>query len=167
MEHTKKFVLVDPRFVRPSMRDKALSGLDSDISNILNDDVSDEIKVNRYISALSRFKNIFVPPPSPPGAPPPQPQAAVAPPQVPMPQAQPQAASVTYKVMKPPKRPHKRAKVVTDASLWERALQTPAKKSLEWIDDVPVKRTKRLQTKKKFDSQWLVESKKKKSWVQK
>src|SRR2546425_5724020 len=44
MEHTKKFVLVDPRFVRPTMRDKVLSGLDTEISNILNSDVSDEIK---------------------------------------------------------------------------------------------------------------------------
>src|SRR6266516_3941460 len=106
MEHMKKFVLVDPQFVRPSMRDKALSGLDSDISNILNDDVSDETKVNRYISALSRFKNISAPPPPPP---PPQPAAAVAQPQVP--QVQPQAAPVGYKVSRPPKRPHKHPKV--------------------------------------------------------
>jgi len=160
MEHTKKFVLVDPRFVRPTMRDKALSGLDVDISNILNDDVSDEIKVNRYISALSRFKNISAPPPPPP----PQPQAAVAQPQVP--QLQPQAAPAGYKVSRLPKRPHKRPKVDVDPSLWERALRTPAKKSLDWID-VPAKRTKRLQTEKKFDSQWLVESKKKRSWIQK
>jgi len=41
MEHTKKFVLVDPRFVRPSMRDKVLSRLDTDISAILNNDESD------------------------------------------------------------------------------------------------------------------------------
>jgi len=44
MEHTKKFVLMDPRFVRPSMRDKVLSRLDQDISNILDSDASDEAK---------------------------------------------------------------------------------------------------------------------------
>ena len=57
MEHTKKFVLVDPRFARPSMRDKALSGLDSDISSILESDEPDEIKARNYAATLSRFKN--------------------------------------------------------------------------------------------------------------
>jgi len=62
MEHTKKFVLVDPRFVRPSMRDKVLSGLDSDISNILNSEESDEIKAKNYAATLSRFRNYSDPP---------------------------------------------------------------------------------------------------------
>src|SRR5271163_967510 len=62
MEHTKKFVLTDPRFVRPSMRDKTLSGLDADISNILDSDASDEIKAKNYAATLSRFKHIYNPP---------------------------------------------------------------------------------------------------------
>jgi len=62
MEHAKKFVLVDPRFVRPSMRDKTLSGLDADISNILESDASDEMKAKNYAATLSRFKHIYNPP---------------------------------------------------------------------------------------------------------
>jgi hypothetical protein len=61
MEHAKKFVLTDPRFVRPSIRNKALSGLDTDISNILESDASDEIKAKSYAAALSRLKNISNP----------------------------------------------------------------------------------------------------------
>src|SRR5438876_9739159 len=61
MEHTKKFVLVDPRFARPSMRDKVLSGLDTEISDILNSDVPDEMKARSYISALARFRNYSAP----------------------------------------------------------------------------------------------------------
>ena len=62
MEHTKKFVLMDPRFVRPSMRDKALSGLDSIIADILNSGDSDDIKAKSYVTALSRFRNYSTPP---------------------------------------------------------------------------------------------------------
>jgi len=62
MDHTKKFVLVDPRFARPSMRDKVLSGLDTEISDILNSDVPDEMKARSYISALARFRNYSAPP---------------------------------------------------------------------------------------------------------
>src|SRR5271163_1126845 len=62
MEHTQKFVLVDPRFVRPSMRDRTLSGLDADISNILESDASDEMKPKNYADTLSSFKHIFNPP---------------------------------------------------------------------------------------------------------
>jgi hypothetical protein len=62
MEHTKKFVLMDPRFARPSMQDKTLSGLDSDISNILSSDASDEAKAKSYAATLQRFKNIYNPP---------------------------------------------------------------------------------------------------------
>lgn len=53
---------MDPRFVRPSMRDKALSGLDSAIADILNSDDSDDIKAKSYITALSRFRNYSNPP---------------------------------------------------------------------------------------------------------
>src|SRR5271163_4687756 len=62
MEHTKKLVLADSRFVRSSMRDKALSGLDADISNILESDATDEMKAKNYAATLSRFKHIFNPP---------------------------------------------------------------------------------------------------------
>ena len=48
---------MDPRFVRPSMRDKALSGLDGEISEILNSDLSDELKAKQYSATLSRFRN--------------------------------------------------------------------------------------------------------------
>jgi len=61
MEHTKKFVLMDPRFVRPSMRDKVLSRLDQDISNILDGDASDEAKAKSYAATLHHFKNIYNP----------------------------------------------------------------------------------------------------------
>ena len=80
MEHTKKLVLVDPRFSRPTMKDKVLSRLDNDISSILNSDASDEAKVNSYMSALSHFNVVSSLqrgplPPLPQGL---QPQAAVA-----------------------------------------------------------------------------------------
>src|SRR6267154_4370398 len=103
MEHTKKFVLVDPRFVRPTMRDKVLSTLDSDISNILNSNDSDEIKAKNYISTLARFRNLSAPvkpekiTPVSSAPPPPPPPSQVAP--------------VAYKTTRPPKRPHKRVKI--------------------------------------------------------
>ena len=61
MEHTKKFILVDPRFARPSMKDKALSGLDTDISSILESDEPYEIKVQKYAASLKRFKSYSAP----------------------------------------------------------------------------------------------------------
>ena len=61
MEHTKKFILVDPRFARPSMKDKALSGLDTDISSILESDEPDEIKMQKYAASLKRFKSYSAP----------------------------------------------------------------------------------------------------------
>ena len=63
MEHTKKYVIMDPRFVKPTMREKALSGLDSDIHNILESDEPDDIKVKQYISTLNRYRNYSEPPP--------------------------------------------------------------------------------------------------------
>ena len=135
MEHTKKFVLVDPRFVRPTMRDKVLSGLDTEISNILNSDVSDEIKARSYVSALARFRNYSVTPKrEEPKAPPPAPAPTPAP--------LPSIPTVSFKTTTPPKRTHKRARVesedvapLLDPSLW--------------------RRTQRQQTKKKFGSQWI------------
>ena len=133
MEHTKKLVLVDPRFVRPSMKEKALSELDNDISSILNGNESDEAKAKSYISALARFRNLSAPPkiekPVPPPPPPPQP-------------------AVGYKAMRPPQRSHKRAKIevapLDDPTLWQRRLRTPAKRKLEdqWIKESPKKKKK-------------------------
>lgn len=48
---------MDPRFVKPSMRDKALSGLDGEITSILNSEADDELKAKQYSAALSRFRN--------------------------------------------------------------------------------------------------------------
>ena len=80
------------------MRDKALSGLDTAISNILNNDASDELKAKSYMSALVRYKNLSAPP---------KPEKVV-----PIPQLS-AAPSVAFKAMSPPKRPHKRVKVET------------------------------------------------------
>src|SRR6266516_1093514 len=133
MEHTKKMVLVDPRFARPTMTDKLLSGLDNDISSILNSDASDEAKARSYTVALSRFKTFSSPPRGPPRGPPPQglqPQAAVAA----VPALMSKAAPVTYKTSKPPKRLHKRTKpklpAVDDPSFWQRELRTPSKRKM-------------------------------------
>src|SRR5437899_1947411 len=135
MEHTKKFVLVDPRFVRPSMRDKVLSGLDTEISDILNSDVSDEIKARSYVSALARFRNYSVPPVE--RAPVAAAAAAAA-----APAATPVAApAVPFKALTPLKRPHKRVKDETvdivhslDDPLWRRTQRTHTKKfGSQWI----------------------------------
>lgn len=126
MEHTKKFILVDPRFARPTMQDKVLSGLDNDISNILNSDDSDEIKVNNYISALSRFKNISTPQKR---------QHATSQPSQPA-----QIPDVTLKASSPLKR--KRVKVETSQT-------NPSFDQPLW------RRTQRAQTKKKFGPQWV------------
>src|SRR6267154_1385888 len=151
MEHTKKFVLVDPRFVRPSMREKALSELDTDISNILNSDVSDELKARSYVSALARFKNYSAPPKSE------EPKALPPPPPPPPPPAVP---AVPFKTVSPLKRPRKRVKV----------------ESLDIVPspDQPLwRRTQRSSTKKKFGPQWIeynAQSKKKKksrsNWIE-
>src|SRR6267154_708417 len=132
MEHTKKFVLVDPRFVRPSMRDKALSGLDT--SNILNEDVSDELKAKSYVSALARFRNISAPP---------KPVKTAPTPQLP--------STVAFKATIPPKRPHKSVKVesvpTADPTLWRRTHRTPSKKKFgsQWLSftESPSKKKKK------------------------
>ena len=43
------------------MKDKALSGLDTDISSILESDEPDEIKVQKYAASLKRFKSYSAP----------------------------------------------------------------------------------------------------------
>ena len=43
------------------MKDKALSGLDTDISSILDSDEPDEIKMQKYAAALKRFKTYSAP----------------------------------------------------------------------------------------------------------
>ena len=134
MEHAKKFVLVDPRFVRPSMRDKALSGLDVDISNILKSDEPDEIKVRNYMTALSRYKNYSSPPKSTPPPPPETPQPAPLIPAV--------SPVLQYKVNTLSKRSGKRVEIEPlerDSSLGQQL----------W------RRTQRKQTKKKFGPQWI------------
>lgn len=147
MDHTRKYVLTDPRFVRPSMQDKVLSALDTDIANILNSEESDEVKAKRYFSTITRFKNISSPKPAH--------QTPTPPPPPPPLQAIPTVPSVSFKAQSPPKRPHKRVKVesasTADPNLWRRTQRTP--------------------TKKKYGSQWLTfsdPSKKKKSlksWI--
>ena len=55
-------MLVDPRFARPTIREKTLSGLDSEIDHILNSDVSDDVKVHNYATVLRRHKSYSFPP---------------------------------------------------------------------------------------------------------
>ena len=120
------------------MRDKVLSALDTDISGILNDDVSDEIKAKNYLTVLTRFRNLSAPPKKAvPPPPPPAADPAAAPPAAaaPQPQPQPQDAVASYKAVGTPKRPHKRRKVEIDPTLWKRTLRTPSKKkfSPQWL----------------------------------
>jgi hypothetical protein len=61
----KKFVLVDPLLYRPSLSEKSLSGLDSEIRNTLNSQLPDDEKAKLYVSALRRFKAYDTPPPQP------------------------------------------------------------------------------------------------------
>src|ERR1700690_130392 len=56
MEHAKKMMLVDPRFARPSMREKFLSALDTEIANTLDSDEPDDVKAKNYIMTLNRYK---------------------------------------------------------------------------------------------------------------
>jgi len=134
MEHTKKFVLMDPRFVRPTMRDKVLSALDSDISIILNSDVSDEAKAKSYVSALSRFKNYSAPPkPDKPIALPTNPPTPPAPP---MPSKPLKASRKRVKKAKPISSAVLDQLLQTDSPLWKRTTRAQFKKknSPQWID---------------------------------
>ena len=136
MDHTKKFVLVDPRFVRPSMLDKALSGLDTDISNILKSEEPDEIKVRNYMTALSRYKNYSTPPPPTvhPPTPPPPPAIPAVPVSVP--------PVIQFKVTSPSKRSGKRIKI-------------EPLEGASSIDPHLRSRTQRKRIKKKFGPQWI------------
>lgn len=137
MEHTKKFVLVDPRFVKPSMRDKAMSGIDSIISNILESEESDDVKVKNYISALMRYRNYSVPPKPVVNSTntPTVPTAAAA--------AIPATSNVSSaKASRPLKRSHKRVKVDVSTA-------TPSLDQSLW------RRTQRVHKKKKFGSPWI------------
>ena len=140
MDHTKKFVFVDPRFVRPSMLDKALSGLDTDISNILKSEEPDEIKVRNYMTALSRYKSFStsppptVHPPTLPPPPPPPPTIAAVPVSVP--------PVIQFKVTSPSKRSGKRIKI-------------EPLEGASSIDSQPWSRTQRKRIKKKFGPQWI------------
>ena len=58
MEHAKKMVLIDPQFYRPSITEKALNGLDGQISSILSSDLPDDVKAKRYAEAVRRYGNI-------------------------------------------------------------------------------------------------------------
>ena len=49
-------ILIDPKFARPSMRDKSLSALDTEISSILENDAPDDEKAKLYLMALKRAK---------------------------------------------------------------------------------------------------------------
>ena len=149
MDHTKKFVLVDPRFVKPSMRDRALSGLDADISKILDSDEPDEIKSRNYISALSRYKT-YSSPPKPAPQPPPA-DAAAAVPQVAAAAAPAIPDVFQFKACSPPKRKSKRVKKESldsdpsfEPTLWRRTPREQTKKKLgtQWItlDETPTKR---------------------------
>ena len=136
MKHTKKFVLVDPRFARPSMLDKALSELDTDISNILNSADSDELKAKSYMSVATRFRILSAP------------NKPVR--TIPQLSAAPSVPSVSFKALTPPKRPHKRIKVETasslDPTLWRRTQRTPSKKKYgsQWLsyNESPSKKMK-------------------------
>ena len=52
----RKVVLVNPYFPKDTIKGKTLSKLDQDICTILNSDLSDESKVNEYISIVRRYK---------------------------------------------------------------------------------------------------------------
>jgi type IV secretory pathway VirB10-like protein len=147
MEHTKKFILMDPHFARPTMRDKVLSGLDSEISGILNSQESDEIKAKKYALTLRRFVNYSSPPkPSLPTPPPPPPTPITAP--------VPKTSSV--KRVKRLKKTH--LNVAKDASVFNWDDQ-----SIRDDDSALWKRTRRAVKEKKFGTQWVTPNKK--SWT--
>src|SRR6266516_6945784 len=148
---------MDPRFVRPTMRDKALSGIDTEISNILNSHASDEIKAASYMSALTRFKNYSNPPKSEVLAP-----ATPAAPAAPAAPAHPAAAFKVHSVKR------KRAKAHSPP---KRTKVTPSD-IFPSIDPPTWKHTQRIRKRKNFGPQWIEysgQSAKKKSptsWIE-
>ena len=136
---------MDPHFARPTMRDKVLSGLDSEISGILNSQESDEIKAKNYALTLRRFVN-YSNPPKPTSPPPP------SPPPPPTPITTPGAK--TRKRVKRLKKIH--LSVAKDPSVfnWD---DRPIRDDSLW------KRTKRVVKEKKFGTQWVTPKSYKKS----
>jgi hypothetical protein len=65
MDHAKKYVLVDPQMYRPTMPEKSLSTLDSEIQKTLNSDMPDDQKAKLYVSTLKKFKTYNAPSPEP------------------------------------------------------------------------------------------------------
>ena len=146
---------MDPRFVRPSMRDKALSGLDSEISSILDSGDSDEIKARNYTAALARFKNYSkpptvkrdtlpaIPPPPPPtlprpNPPPPKPtRKRVKRAKIEPLESSPVATPVSWDRFVHPDSTH-------DETLWKRTLRTRTAKKSRLFDETSKKKKKNL-----------------------
>ena len=61
----RKMVLVDPRMVRPTIKDKTLSQLDEQIESVLNSDLPDDLKAKQYMMALNRSKHYDAVPKTP------------------------------------------------------------------------------------------------------
>ncbi len=56
MQHTKKLVLMEPKFVKPTIKDNALSKLDTELSEILNSKLNDDLKMKLYSSVFRKYK---------------------------------------------------------------------------------------------------------------
>ena len=56
MDHTKKYVLVDPQMYRLSLPEKSISGLDLEIRTILDNDLADDQKAKMYSSVLKKYR---------------------------------------------------------------------------------------------------------------
>ena len=56
MEFTKKLILMEPKMIRPTIKDKTLSKLDDEISAILNSEVADDIKAKNYSTTLRKYR---------------------------------------------------------------------------------------------------------------
>jgi len=57
MEHAKKMMIIDPEhYGRTRMIDKKMSGLDQEISVVLNSELPDDIKVKHYVAALREYR---------------------------------------------------------------------------------------------------------------
>ena len=65
MDHAKKMLLVDPsrasQLYRPTITDRKLSQLDTDIDSILNSSMSDDEKAKRYLMVLNQHRTYVTP----------------------------------------------------------------------------------------------------------
>jgi hypothetical protein len=120
------------------MRDKALSNLDSDISNILNSDVSDELKAKSYAASLSRFRS-YSSPPSLPAVEKPVEQRAVSTPQ--------SAARPRERHSKD--RRSRRAQWLDSDDSQDDSPSIKEKFGAQWIDKTPAKKKKKIRRKNK------------------